>query len=480
MKAVRATLQTLGVLLSLWLVLAIVGLAMGALPIPGLGGGEAAPDTPDPEQADAGASEADAGAEENDAGALDVDAGAAPDAGPATPELPRFRRDRWIVCAEPAIAPSLAALDLIGDEKLELAVGCGDHWELLALSGEAPIRVARVDAPASDADVAPMAGAAIAADFDADGTRDLILPLALYGAGSATRGGGLYVVPRDRFGGFDNPRALAPVAAVGVVAGAIDAGEAIDLAVVHRANPFARLPSEVWVFAGGASPARRAVLRTGVGAQAAALVDLDRDGKTDVVVTSPDDGRADLFFGSGTGPFPRRHTLTIPGASGVAVGDVDGDGADDAVIEAGGVVIVRARSGAESELEVARVEAAPATMREITTAQLDADPELEIVGWDHPRLVVLDRDAEGGYALLTHLELGPGELGPRRHLLADVEGDATPELVLLGVSAIDGERTLELVIVPSAERGVVEVGERRAVTDAPLVLRVPLPDAQAP
>src|SRR5690606_17830158 len=135
-------------------------------------------------------------------------------------------------------------------------------------------------------------------------------------AGSATRGGALYVVPRDRFGGFDNPRALAPVAAVSVVAGAIDQGAATDLAVVHRANPFARLPSEVWVFAGGASPARRAVLRTGVGAHSAGLVDLDRDGHTDVVVSSPDEGRVDVFFGSGTGPFPRRHTLTIPGASG--------------------------------------------------------------------------------------------------------------------------------------------------------------------
>ncbi|UJR80875.1 FG-GAP repeat domain-containing protein [Sandaracinus amylolyticus] len=477
MKAVRATLQTLAVLLGLWVVLAVVGLVAGVLPIPGLGGG-ATSETP-AESADAGVAEVDA-ASEVDAAALDVDASVATDAGPPVPEVPRFRRDRWIVCPEPAIAPSLAAIDLIGDAHAELAVGCGDRWEIIAIQNDLPVRVARVDAPASDAESAPMAGAALAADFDADGARDLVLPLAFYGAGSATRGGGLYVVPRDRFGGFENPRVLAPIAAVGVVAGLVDEGDAIDLAVVHRANPFARLPSEVWVFAGGASPARRAVLRTAVGAQSAGLVDLDRDGKLDVIVTSPDEGRADVFFGSGTGPFPRHHTLTIPGASGVAIGDVDGDGANDALIEASGIVLVRARRASEGELEVTRIDAAPASAREVTTAQLDDDPAAEIVAWDHPRLVVIDTNAEGAFEALTRIELGPGELGPRRHVLADVDGDATPELVLLGVSAIDGVRSLELVVVPSAERGVVDVGDRRDVIDAPLLLRVPLPDAQAP
>nr|MDQ3034960.1 FG-GAP-like repeat-containing protein [Myxococcota bacterium] len=411
--------------------------------------------------------------------------GGAPDAGAAAIELPRIRRDRWVVCPEPTIAPSLSAVDLIGDASAELVVGCGDRWEVLAIRDGAPIRVVRIDAPPAGEGSDPSAGPASAFDFDGDSHRDLVLPLARYGAGGATRGGGLYVVPRDRFGGFETPRALAPIAAVAVSAGAIVGDAPRDVAVVHQANPFARLPSEVWVFSGGASPARRAVLRTGVGAQAVGLADLDRDGELDVIVTSSDDARVDVFFGNGAGVFPRRRTLSIPGAASIAIGDVDGDGADDAVIEAAGIVFVRARPASEGDLEATRIEGAPATVRGVATAQLDDDPTVEILAWDAPRLTIFDAVEGGTWESRTRLELGhtvegTGDLGARRHLLADVDGDGTPEVILLGVSAIDGPRSLELVIVPGAERGALDVGPRREVPDAPLVLRVPLPDAQAP
>lgn len=480
MKAVRATLQTVGVLLGLWLSLALVALIAGVLPIPGLGGAPTVVVEPD-----AGVTAAeDAGPAAADTIA---DASAAPevDAGVASPALPRFRRDRWVVCPEPTIAPSLAAVDLIGDARSELVVGCGDRWEVIAVQDGAPVRVVRVDAPSVTDGTDPNAGPAISVDFDGDSLRDLVLPLARYGAGGSTRGGGLYVVPRDRLGGFATPRALAPIAAVAVVSGALTSDTARDLAVVHQANPFARLPSEVWVFSGGASPARRAVLRTGAGAQMVGLVDLDRDGELDVIVTTSEEARTDVFFGNGAGVFPRRHTLTIPGATGVTIGDIDGDGADDAVFEAGGIVIVRARAATEGELEATRIDGAPATLRGITTAQLDGDPALELVAWDAPRLVVLDRSADGAWESRARLELGhavdgTGDLGARRHLLTDLDGDGLREVVLLGVSAIDGPRSLELVIVPGAERGAVDVGERREVPDAPLLLRVPLPDAQAP
>lgn len=501
MKALRSTLQTVGVLLGIWLVLALVALFAGALPIPALGGeaGGGDADGGATESEDGGVASADdggAGAEErsDDAGEARADAGGgAIDGGPADAgasvgeaALPRIRRDRWVVCGEPPIAPSLAALDVIGDDgRAEIVVGCGDRWEVLAIREGVPARVVRVSAPQGGDGADPGTGAAGAIDFDGDGRRDLVLPLARYGAGGATRGGGLYVVPRDRFGGFEPPRALAPIAAVAVAWGAIDGDATADLAVVHQANPFARLPSEVWAFSGGASPARRAVLRAGVGAQSVGLADLDRDGHLDVIVTSAEDARADVFFGSGTGSFPRRHTLAIPRATAIAIGDVDGDGAADAVIEAGGVVVVRARAASEGALEVERIDAAPASVRGVAVAQLDPDPALEIAVWDAPRLVVLDRDGAGGWESRARIELGHaaaggGDLGARRFALADVDADGLLETVLLGVSAVDGPRALELVVVPGSERGVVDVGDRHDVPDAPLVLTIPLPDAQAP
>lgn len=473
MEALRATLRTFGVLLGLWGALAIAALVTGV--IPGL------PWSVDPSgevaevEVDAGVAEVDASVAD-DAGVAVVEAPAEPvDGGP--PPLPRFRRDRWVVCPEPAIAPSLAALDLAGDARAELVVGCGDRWEVLAIRDGVPVRIARIDAPTVDAESSPGSGPALAVDFDADGTRDLVLPFARYGAGGATRGGGLYVVPRDRFGGFDAPRALAPVAAVAVAAGAIDRDSAIDLAVANLANPFARVPSEVWVFSGGASPARRAVLRTGPGANGVALVDLDLDGRLDAIVTTADEPRVDVFFGDGGGVFPRTHSLAIPGAAGVAVGDVDRDGHPDAIVEAQGLVIVRAREG--SAVEATRIDSAPASLRDIEAIDLDGDADAEIVAWDHPRVIVVDIGAESAETR-TLLELGAGDFGPRRQRFADLDGEGAPELAFLGVSAIDGTRTLELVIVPGHERGALDVGDRRQVEDAPLMLRVPLPDAQAP
>lgn len=473
MEGVRATLRTLGVLLGIWASLAIAGLAAGVIP-----GVPAPPWVP---EGGIGAA-TDAGIEDGgiaaDAAAAVADAGSSASADAGATALPRLRRDRFVVCPEPSIAPSLSALDLVGDARAEIVVGCGDRWEILAVRNGVPSRIARIDAPPIEGDSSPGTGPAIALDFDAEGTRDLVLPFARYGAGGATRGGGLYVLPGDRFGGLDAPRALAPIAAIAVATGALD-GDASggDLAVLHLANPFARVPSEVWIFSGGASPARRTVLRTGAGADGIALVDLDLDEELDAVVTTGDEPRVDIFFGDGSGAFPRTHTLAIPSAASVVVGDVDRDGHADAIIEASGIVLVRARGGAT--IETARVEAAPPSLRGIEAIDLDGDSDAEIVAWDHPRFVVIDVGRDMA-EVRTLLELAAGEFGPRRQRFADLDGEGALELVLLGVSAIDGTRMLELVIVPGAERGALEVGDRREVEDAALMLRVPLPDAQAP
>jgi hypothetical protein len=467
-------LQTFGVLLGIWFALALTALLLGEMPV------ETDRGTPPRESDDAGTYIADAGSIQ-DAGSYELDAGEAEiivDAGTASP---RLRPHRWIVCPEPAIAPSLMGIDLIGDGRTELVVGCGDRWEVFSIREGTPIRVARVDTPPGEGD--PNAGPAIAVDFDGDERRDLVLPLARYGAGGATRGGGLFVVPRDRFGGFDPPRALAPIAAVAIAAGAIISQSPRDLAVIHQANPFARLPSEVWVFAGGSSPSRRSVLRTGVGASGLGLGDLNLDGKLDIIVSSSDDARVDIFAGDGSGSFPHRQTLSVVGATNIVVGDTDGDGSSDAVIEASGIALIPARRAQEGELEAMRIESAPSNIRGVALAQLDSDPEMEIIGWDSPRLLAFERIGET-WESRVRIELGratdgTAELGARRHLVTDIDGDGNADVVLLGVSAIDGPRMLELVFIPGLERGVVDVGERREILDAPWVLRVPLPEAQA-
>jgi hypothetical protein len=496
MKALRATLQTFAVLLGGWAALALIGMVAGVLPISAPApqdAGAAADSGIDEEQsaaADAGPADVPSAPDAGSGAATDLAQGAPPpdpaptptEPAPTPPEPaapPPLVRERWIVCPEPALSPSLAALDLVGDARSEVVVGCGTAWEVFAFDPEslAPTRIARIEGPPTAGEVAAAFGAAIAADIDGDGARDLVLPFARFGAGNATRGGGLYVVPRDRFGGFDPPRPLAPIAAVSVAAGMLDADGQPDLAVVHLANPFARLPSEVWIFSGGASPSRRAALRTGTGAQSVGIADLNRDDHADVIVAAADDGRVDVFFGDGAGAFPQRVTLSVPNPVAIAVGDVDGDRAADAVVEGEGTFLLRAQR--EGALEATQIDAAPSALRGIEAIDVDGDTALEIVGWDHPRLVAIDLAGDRA-EVRTWMELAGSELGPRRHTLADLDGRGEPEIVVLGVSTEAGARTIELVIVPGTDRGAVWTGTRRPIPEAPLALRVPLPDPDRP
>ncbi len=475
MSAAASFGKTTLVLLGLWAVLAAVGLASGVIPLPARGGsaGDAAPgasaDAGGPTLPDGGAGE-DAGGEPlPDAGVtIAVEAAPPVHTGPA---LPRSR-----VCAEPALAPSLAVADVLGDAQPELVVGCGASWEVIGRGpGGAWMRVAHVATPAIASDRSPLASGAAAIDVDADGDLDTLLPLARVGAGGSTAGGGLYVLTRGASGALEAPRSLAPIAAVSIAAITLAAGAGV--VVLDRANPFAREPSEAWVFALGASPSRVASPRGGVGATGLGVVDLDRDGRQDLLIASSDDSRLDILYGDEAGHFARTRTLSSPSATEVAVGDLDGDGAPDALVV--GATVSRLLSRTEGEPALAAIEGAPA-LRDAQILDVDHDGRADVVGWSHPRLVVLAGLGDGAYETRTLFELAGGEVGPRRQVVADLDGDGAAEVVLLASGEDGGTRMLDLVVVPSSERGLVRTELARPMPDAPLWLDLTLPDPNAP
>jgi len=467
MRTMLARLTRTAVVLGASCVVAAVAFTAGRWSTP-----EVEPPPPTPTPVEAGPE--DAGA--RDAG---LDAATVPaDAGPIDAGAPPPRADRWIVCPEPTFAPSMVAAQLVGDSRPELIIGCGDHWEVLVVREGVPVRVARIDAPPVEIDTSPGTGPALIADANADGTPDLVLPFMRRAQGGAAQGGGVFIVSRDRFGGLSAPRALAPTAAPAAVSGALDGDELADLVVIHQANPLAQWPSELWVFGGGAMPTRRAVLRTAAGAHALTLADLDRDRALDIVVSSDEESRVEVFFGDGQSAFPIHPSVAVPHPGSIVVGDLDGDGQGDVLVE--GETLVWLHVDADRTLSAVPI-AVERPLRGVQLLDLDGDGRAEIVGWDHPRLVALSW-REGRVDTRVLLELGPGEFGPRRQWLADLGGTDGPMAALLGVSDIPGARSLEFVLVPSTRSQgappTVVVGERRDLQGAPLELRIPLPDAQ--
>lgn len=486
MNALASFGRTAAVLLSLWAALLLVGVIAGVVPPrEGLGselalrwfgdaaaaadGGVLDGSVPD------GGEVLDAGVPADGAVPLDAGAPLAIEPPPLAP-TPGTALARHRVCPEPTGAPSLAVVDALGDGRLEIVVGCGSEWQILGRTNDGGLmRVARITPPTTSADRSGLASTAIALDVDGDARLDLALPYARIGPGGATSGGGLFVLGRRPSGAPGDARSLAPIAAVALAPIVLPTGP--GLVALDRANPFARLPSEAWVFGLGAAPARITSGRAGTGATDLGVVDLDRDGTLDILVASSDESRLDVLYGDALSRFTRTRTLAVPSAAAISIGDLDGDGAPDVVVQGAGLSRVLARSG---EPVVEPIAAAPPDLRDVEIVDTDGDGHPEIVGWSHPRLTVLAARADGTYEARTLAELGEGEIGPRRHLLVDVDADGARELLLLVVGTDGTERSLDLVIVPSTERGTIRTEPARPIEDAPLSLSITLPDPNAP
>ncbi|MFK7991535.1 MAG: FG-GAP repeat domain-containing protein [Sandaracinaceae bacterium] len=493
MDKVWATFRTLGVLVGLWAALAVAGIAFGVIPIDGLRGVDAA-------EGDAGVpGDAGVGAAGDAAVASGEPNGSEPppDEEPADPETdvpvetaatpveaadtdPAESEDaapspatRWTVCATSG-EPSLTVAQVFGDASPEILVGCADGWHVLGLGPDrVPFTIAVFTVPSAATGQRTRVGGAAVGDVDGDGVTDLVLPLAYETDTGATRGGALYWLPRSRYGGVRDPIALAPIAGVSAAVARLDANAGAEVLAINRTNALAQLPSEAWVFAGGAAPSRLEVRQTGLDGQRVHATDIDRDGHDDAVVLSR--GRVDLHFGDGQGAFSRTHTFELEGAREVAFGDLDGDGGDDLAVLGGGLRWIR--GGPVDGMEPRGIDGVPATLRGLELADVDGDGKLDFIGWDHPRLAVLHHRGELAFVAETGFTLD-GPLGPRRHRVVDLDQDGrADDVVLLGTTA-DEDAPLELLLLTDAFSGghVAPQAEPRPVVDAPLVLRATLPE----
>jgi hypothetical protein len=231
----------------------------------------------------------------------------------------------------------------------------------------------------------------------------------------------------------------APAAGLRMVMADFNADTALDVALAHEQG-------EVSVLLNDGQGSLLPPIVTPIGSPATALAagDLDRDGRTDLVVGASV-GLA-LLFGTGAGGFadPLIPPLgLVEGrSSGVVIADVTGDGALDASLaHPGGSLTLLVNEGDRSfAVMPPRWTPAPVDM---TGADLDGDAVAELV---------VAHSAWSGLSVFSELDnLGPGMKLPDEYAAGytpyqlatgDLNGDGTPDLALVhdfGVTVVLGD-----------------------------------------
>jgi len=140
-------------------------------------------------------------------------------------------------------------------------------------------------------------------------------------------------------------------------------------------------------------------------ASGAALADLDRDDKADLVVTNMDDSLLTIRYGLGNGSFEPPIEYTAGNTvSKLRVGDVDADGDLDLAFSAGQVTLVLS-DGARRwrAAPVLRRGAVPGVVR---LADFNHDQRLDLLSIDDTRLLVSPGDGRGGFETEAVYALG--------------------------------------------------------------------------
>jgi hypothetical protein len=166
------------------------------------------------------------------------------------------------LCTKPSQGAKLYRVAL-GAERDAFVVWCQSEYLLLDV------------AAAGDADAAPritrlgrfpargeLPGGALTLDLDGDATLDLVLGVAPAPAAIHRPFSGVFWLRGRPGGGYELPRTLVEMPVVGLAAAELDGAPGSELLVLTRGDPVAQRVGELWLFAGGTSPTRVAVLQT--------------------------------------------------------------------------------------------------------------------------------------------------------------------------------------------------------------------------
>ena len=173
--------------------------------------------------------------------------------------------------------------------------------------------------------------------------------------------------------------------------------------------------------------------------RAAAVADVNGDGKPDIVVANYNSGTVSVLLGNGDGTFQPTVVYNLGGynPNGLVIADVNGDGKPDLVVwgswnSPGVAVLLGSGDGTFLPAVTYDVGAGPAFDVAIADVNGDGKPDLIVAVWYTPTdsygyVAVLLGNGDGTFLPAATYRAG---LGPNSVAAADVNGDGIPDLLV--------------------------------------------------
>lgn len=367
---------------------------------------------------------------------------------------------RYEVCRDAGHGARMTMLEL-GESRL-LSVHCGTRVLWLSLvTGEggnaSPRLEASLELPSRTAQAPQVRGVALtttAADLDGDGRPDLIVPHLQLDASGAPLEGGVAWLPRPLGAGLGAPRQLIGGHPLVTIHGRFD-GKSTAVGLLGVGNRRIVGEHELWLLSAQPAPVRSVKLDVD-DATAAVAIDLDLDGRDDVVMGGVRRSAAWWLAASET----TIHGHTLGPVRETVAGDLSGDGHPDALLVGDGLWILQAsRAGAFSPTAIESTQCkGAACMRDVHLTDLDADGKLDIIGYVHPAVRWLRNRGGSRFESRPLARIEGDAMSILQALVTDANLDGLPDLLLLGhVKGSPGD--VELAIVHDVRtRDVIRLG----------------------
>jgi Ca2+-binding RTX toxin-like protein len=334
----------------------------------------------------------------------------------------------------PASSPwSLAAADFNADGRVDIATASNSTSIVSALLGNGD---GTLQAPRNTPAASSRLNGVAAGDLDGDGRDDI----AVIQAGATdqviaylSNGDGTFTAGTPRPVG-NEPQDL--------VIARINADSAPDIVVANRAIPPVTGSFSVLLNNGTGSFSAAVDFPAPLGSNpdGIATADFDRDGDTDVALSSLNGANQGVvvYDGDGAGGFTLRPLGTnpprAPGATKLVTGDFNGDGLTDIAAgrgDIGDVAIIRNTAAGLQPAETIDHDGAGGTEGQLATADLDGDGVLDLAvpntsGLQADKVSILLGNGDATFTTTSHERVGSF---PREAAAADLNRDGNPDLV---------------------------------------------------